>query len=542
MLKIRWPLGSLLFLILLLGCTRRIETGERVLVPSEHPSEFGLQFEVPPPQVSSDLLPPSAPAAPVVPPPIVPAPQPLPAPINILPGVLPPPPPALRFLLTAAGAGGGPHVVYRELSRDHRLDFFAYDPSFQGGVRAALCDFDGDGIAEPVVAPATGGRPTVSVLYPNHAVSFDVYPLKFHSGIFVACGDLDGDRIPEIVTGPGEGGGPNIKIFRADGTAWLGGTNSFMAFEPTFLGGVRVAVGDVNGDGRAEIFAAPGRGREPRVRILRAHDQAELSTLLAFDVAFRGGVQIAAGDVNGDGLMDLVAGADEGGGPHVQVFGANGVLMASFFAYDAAFGGGVRVAAADLDNDGRAEVITGAGPGGGPHVKVFAIHNGAVERDSFMAFAPAFTGGVYVASTATRAGVGIMAREYPRLALPVPEFPPQITYYRYFHAQLNSYSVGIREHVTCDESQCLVPTTIERLCDTFALQEAPGMQPFFRYAAYPDRPAFTTYVYKQYVAGLRPLFLCERPRGGWLQDLYATSVADCQTRGFSLRRVAGWVR
>ena len=88
-------------------------------------------------------------------------------------------------------------------------------------------------------------------------------------------------------------------------------------------------------------------------------------------------------------------GADAGNDPMVQVYNPDGTLLYSFLAYDANFRGGVFVAAADLTGDGVADIITGAGPSGGPHVKVFDGVTLAVVR-SFFAYDPSFMGGVYV--------------------------------------------------------------------------------------------------------------------------------------------------
>src|SRR5205085_2596493 len=118
------------------------------------------------------------------------------------------------------------------------------------------------------------------------------------------------------------------------------------------------------------------------------------------DPGFRGGVRVAVGDVNGDGVPDIVTGAGPGGGPHVKVFsGADDSVLASFYAYDPTFAGGVYVAVGDVNGDGFADVITGAGPGGGPHVKVFAGLDNA-ELASFFAADPGNTGGVFVAAGA----------------------------------------------------------------------------------------------------------------------------------------------
>jgi hypothetical protein len=124
----------------------------------------------------------------------------------------------------------------------------------------------------------------------------------------------------------------------------------------------------------------------------------------AYDPAFTGGVRVAMGDVNGDRIDDIITGAGPGGGPHVYVYdGATGAVIHSFFPYDPAFTGGVYVAAADFDGDLKADIVTGAGEGGGPHVRVFRATNLSLIRD-FFAFEPTDTSGVRVAAGYTRAG------------------------------------------------------------------------------------------------------------------------------------------
>ena len=168
-----------------------------------------------------------------------------------------------------------------------------------------------------------------------------------------------------LAAGADAGGLPQVRLFDALTGSVKG---DFLAYDSAFRGGVHVAVGDVNGDGVPDYVTAPGAGGGPHIEAFNGRDLSLLASFLAYDPVFKGGVNVAVGDVNGDGIADIITGAGTGGGPHVRVFDVIGSTPAqiagplgSFFAYDANFRGGVNVAAGNLDGVGGDELITGAG-------------------------------------------------------------------------------------------------------------------------------------------------------------------------------------
>lgn len=240
---------------------------------------------------------------------------------------------------------------------------------------------------------------SVLVADPSHVPSFTAYAPEFRGGVGVATGDIDGDGHDEVITVAGAGAGPHIVAFDGATGAVLA---SFLAYAPGFMGGVNVVLGDLDGDGTAEIITGTGAGVGAHVKAFRYSNGQiqEMASFFAYSPDFMGGVQVAVGDLDGDGNSEIVTGAGAGAGPHVKAFRySDGQIteVASFYAYDANFPGGVRVAVGDLDGDGRSEIVTGAGPGAGPHVKAFQLASGQItEVTSFFAFSPEFLGGVHV--------------------------------------------------------------------------------------------------------------------------------------------------
>jgi glucose/arabinose dehydrogenase len=196
------------------------------------------------------------------------------------------------------------------------------------------------------------------------------------------------------------GSGGAVLALNADGGARFA-ARPFGAF----AGSVRVATGDMNGDGIEDVVAVSGPGAPPMVVLYDGANGAEAGRFLAFDGRYSGGLNVTAGDVTGDGKADVIVSSVTGIAA-VQVFDVAGARMVALFNAFPGYANGASVAAGDVDLDGRADIIAGTlvGVSG---VRVFSGLTFAPIRE-FFAFGPvpvgvnvAFVNGEIVTGTAT---------------------------------------------------------------------------------------------------------------------------------------------
>ena len=227
----------------------------------------------------------------------------------------------------------------------------------------------------------------------------------------LATGDVTGDGIEDVVVGSGPGITNKVRVING-ATFQAGFTTSPFA---DFTGGVNVSVGDLSGDGTADIVASPNNGGGPRVVVIRGGDFATVASFIGIvDSNFRGGARTAVTDVNKDGSPDLIVAAGEGGGPRIAVYDGRTVLSGTptklvndFFAFSSDLRNGAYVAAGDVNADGYGDLIFGAGNGGGPHVLVVS---GQVLMNSGIAAALASPlGNFFVGNSNSRTGIQVAA-------------------------------------------------------------------------------------------------------------------------------------
>lgn len=300
-------------------------------------------------------------------------------------------------IVVSPGTGGVASRVLDGVTLGELGSGFPFGPGFGTSVMTATGELSGDAIADIAVGMGPGGG--LVRLYNGQTIGEigSGYPFGpgFGGGVSLAVGDLNGDGRADIATGQASGGG-TVRVFSGtDYTMLL----SQAPFGDGFSGGVNVAAADVDGDGRAELIVAQASGGG-LVAVISGATHTVTASGAPYG-ALPGGVFVAAADVNGDGRADVITAPGSGSGA-ILVYDINTLsLLASFAPYGTTAPGGVRVAASDLTGDGRAEIITVPGPGRPAELKIFSGASFALLSTQ-LAFPAAYTGGAFVSIPKSR--------------------------------------------------------------------------------------------------------------------------------------------
>lgn len=366
----------------------------------------------PPPLPPMPPPPPPPPPGPPPGPPVPPGP-PAPPPGPVVPPPADPLPPVASNLpqVFAVGTDAGvPSTVSVYTQQGNLISTStAFEPDYTGGARTAVGRSPLGDILLVAAGPGRGPDVKITNLATGAVTSFLAFEAAFTGGVLVSTGDITRDGFDDFILTPDEGGGPRVKII--SGRTGQVVADFFGIDDPDFRGGARTAVGDVNGDGIPDLIVAAGFGGGPRVAVFDGRSLTTgnptrlMNDFFAFEPELRNGVFVAAGDITGDGKAEVIVGAGPGGGPRVTIFGGAELMQGqlvqvnNFFLGDPNNRGGIRVSAANLDNDDFADLIVGSGVGGGSVVTGYLgtdLRVGLVQPIFQFEDLPGFTGGVFV--------------------------------------------------------------------------------------------------------------------------------------------------
>jgi hypothetical protein len=283
-------------------------------------------------------------------------------------------------------------VFDEDLNMKFELDLVPDD--FSGTIRFQVGNFQEDTEREIVVSYGNIAKPEL-VVYDfagKELRRWQPYVPGFTGEISLAIADFDGDGLDEIVTSPGAGGGPQIRVF--DGMGEPKFTNAFWAHSQDYRKGTEVATGDINGDGQIEILASVIDADQALIKYFTPTGQ-EVENSIGIDIgnSFEP-VKLAVMDLGSDGTQEIVVGLGSGNQPKIKLLRRDGSMIKEFLAYGEAFGGGVNFAVSKLPDYNL--IATGAGFSGGPHVRFFDSYGKLMKNPVFFAYENSFRGGTNV--------------------------------------------------------------------------------------------------------------------------------------------------
>lgn len=270
-------------------------------------------------------------------------------------------------IMAQASPGGSNLVEVRRGLSSTTLAPFA--SNYRGGVVAAAGDMNGDGVADiiAVARQGAGGRVRVFDGTTDQVIfTFLAFP-GFTGPVSVASGDYNGDGTAEVALAVAGKGPAIVKVFSFGNSSPIASWNAM----PGYAGGVALAMADVTGDGRADIIAGTQGATIARVRVFS--QGVLVQDFHPLDLRFRAPISVSAGDLDGDGKAEIIVAGGKGAQPTVTVFnGARpGQAIGTFFALARNSKAGLTITVGDNDGDGKLDIYATATTGGSSLVKVY---------------------------------------------------------------------------------------------------------------------------------------------------------------------------
>jgi hypothetical protein len=238
-----------------------------------------------------------------------------------------------------------------------RNGFFIFNEQYGGGDSISKIDLTGDGKKDLVVV----SKNKLIVYRDDGELYLNTFPysVNYKGKIFFAVGDIDGNSKKEIVVFGSKGYKVPIKVYSHDGILLR---DNWFPFGKDYTGGYSIAVAKLSGEEYASIIVGSGAAGEPIISIYN-NNYSPVRSWRVFEKTFRGGVKVAAGDINGDGISEIISGPGAGKSPVIKIFDAFGKLLyKEFTAYSSLIKNGVSgLGAVDVDFDGVEDILVFSG-------------------------------------------------------------------------------------------------------------------------------------------------------------------------------------
>ncbi|HBU07483.1 MAG TPA: hypothetical protein DEB09_05380 [Candidatus Magasanikbacteria bacterium] len=232
-----------------------------------------------------------------------------------------------------------------------RNGFFAFDEAYKGGDQIAKVDLDGNGKSDLLVI----SKNKVMAWRDDGQLYMKVYPYgaMYKGELKVSIGDLNKDKLLEVYVAPGVGYNLPIKIYTRHGRQMK---QDWYPYGLNYTGGYSMAVGHITGSQKNDLVIA--KASSESLLTIFDYNYNMAYQWLAFSKQTKIGLNVAVGDVNGDGTGEVIVGAGSGYTPTVRLFDKTGKQLSEFQAYTSFDKPGVEVIAGDIDYDGKDDIIT----------------------------------------------------------------------------------------------------------------------------------------------------------------------------------------